>query len=251
MSDTILHLKKISFYKKYIHDLNLNKLSQNYSLPLEIVYQFPNLNWNWQNLSKNKFITIKFIIDYKNKPLNWSFLTLHTNILVEDILETLDLHWNIDLISLNKNITNNIILNNLDFPWVLHYLIQNENLNIAIKKLLIHRDLQQSDLLEYCNIYMNLDIQLHNTNIDYDKNIRKLLNLNEFNLIFDLDITENKHILYEYQFTMEKILIEKIYYVNKIKKWWYEIIHNPYHKVGKKFLDNKFNRMMKSLELSF
>ena len=77
--------KLIDFYIKNINLFDIQSLSNNTSIPIEIIEMLPEYNWNWNYLSSNENINIDFIVKFKDKSFNWNNLTIHQNILFKMI----------------------------------------------------------------------------------------------------------------------------------------------------------------------
>ena len=242
--------KKLNFYIKHLDLLNIQELSLNPTIPLKLVELNKKYCWNWNHISKNNHINIEFILNNLSQKLNWSFLTVHPNILVKDILSHINLDWNIENISLNPNLSNEDILSNLNFDWVIHYLLNNPSINkTTILTLIEAKGMSNLDLLEYSNIYLNLDLNEPSKQIDFnsDFEIRKSLNVNLFESVTEmnnLDITK----LSFYKFIIEEDLFIKKYFIKKIENWWFVLKSNPFHKIGNKFLTKKWEKQFNHLE---
>ena len=237
--------KLIDFYIQNIILFDIQSLSNNTSIPIEIIEMLPEYNWNWNHLSINENINIDFIVKFKDKPFNWNNLTIHQNILFKDIISNLDLNWNIDLVSLNKNITENDIIYNINFHWVIHYLLNNKTKisKNVILKIIEYRGIKDTELYEYEYIYMDFYILIKSYEQKKlnDLHLREKMNIKPVQSIFNIDLN-NISDLNLYNFIIEEELITKEYFINKIKHWWYEIISNPNHPIGIKNMDTKFKK---------
>jgi hypothetical protein len=236
-----------NFIKKNIIHFNLELLSNNPILPIEIINIFPNLSWNFKKLSKHPKLIISFVIQYNTKKWDWFMLSNHPNIEIEDILTNIKLPWIWSEISRNKNINWDIINNYPNIDWDKSSLIRNPNL---------YNKLQFFDNSElYYSSYHDYLDSLHDLNLLCGILPNKYINqphiLDElYPYVFTWDIPNLDFSLLEissFDFNRDKIILKKQYYINKIQNWWLEILSNPYHPIGHKYQLKKFNNSVRIL----
>ena len=127
-------------YKLYTQPDIYMLLGNNDIFDLEIVYKYPDKDWNWYNLSKHVFVNHKFMITFIDKNLNWYYLFLerdnkhkhmHQNnkkLITDDfILKNSELSWNWNILSMNKNISIELINKLKDKDWNWRYITTNQD----------------------------------------------------------------------------------------------------------------------------
>jgi len=110
----------LDFFEKYYrfddgnNRLDINNLSQNINLSLEVVEKYNYLDWNWTFLSCNPIITLEFIEKHMDFMWDWNEITKNSNITFEFIEKHIDEDIDWYEISKNPNITLEFIERNID-----------------------------------------------------------------------------------------------------------------------------------------
>ena len=104
----------LEFFEKYYDRLNVDNLSENVNLSLEVVEKYNHLNWQLNRLSHNPVITLEFIENHQDFKWDWYEIAENPNITLEFIEKHIDEDWNWDEISKNPNITLDFIEKYID-----------------------------------------------------------------------------------------------------------------------------------------
>lgn len=227
---------KKKFLKKFNDFLNKNK---NESIKWEIFkysVSFP-LDFFMKNLDlfgkvELKFISyhpcldLDFLIKYHDIDYDWSFISRKIKMTLKDYYERYDLYnlnnkKNIKIQHVYNNLNKFSDLNNGDTPSLDNLYIINE---LKYEEIM---DLNVSNLLNYFKSFREL-IEAYQKKNHYFKT---------FNDKFSC-LTESDSFVFEYY--MEKLN----YYARIIQNWWMEYLLNPYHKVGNRYINYKFDKII-------
>jgi hypothetical protein len=101
----------LEFFEKYYDRLNdengldIEDLSCNVNLSIEVVEKYSHLDWWWPSLSCNPIITLEFIEKRMDLKWDWFEIAKNPNITLEFIEKYIDKNWDWGKISKNPNIT--------------------------------------------------------------------------------------------------------------------------------------------------
>lgn len=230
---------KKNFLKKFNDYLNKNK-NKNESIKWEIFkysVSFP-LDFFMKNLDlfgkvDLKFISyhpcldLDFLIKYNDINYDWNFISRKIKMTLKEYYERYDLY--------NLNNKNNIkiqhVYNNLNKFSDLN----NDDKPPSFDNLFIINELTYEEIM---------DLNVSNL-LTYFKSFRELIEAykkgnHSFKTFNDklTCLTENDSFVFEYY--MEKLN----YYTRIIQNWWMEYLLNPYHKVGEKYINKKFDKII-------
>lgn len=107
-----------------------NYISFNPNITLDIVFNNPQYNWEYNFIIQNKNIKLDDIKKYlpileKKNNFLIDFLSLNESITWEEVIQNPQIKWSYDLLSSNKNITLDIIKANPDKNWNFNYFSRN------------------------------------------------------------------------------------------------------------------------------
>jgi hypothetical protein len=105
-------------------------ISFNPNITLDIVFDNPQFNWEYNFIIQNKNIKLDDIKKYlpkleKKNNFLIDFLSLNENVTWEYVVQNPQIKWSYDFLTSNKNITLNIIKANPDKNWNFNYLSRN------------------------------------------------------------------------------------------------------------------------------
>ena len=76
-----------------------SELSDNQSIPWQIVQAHPDEPWDWANLSRNQSITWEIVQAHPDKPWDWANLSRHPSISWEIVQAHPDKPWDWEYVS--------------------------------------------------------------------------------------------------------------------------------------------------------
>ena len=135
---TMMKIELIIFDKFKLHSIEnvFQDLSNNSIFDLNIVFKYPEKDWDWKALSCHSDLDEKFLITFIEKDLNWKYiinnreyyLELNGYRLITDklLLNNSELNWRWDLLSYNKNINFQTIYLLKDKNWDWKYITYNQ-----------------------------------------------------------------------------------------------------------------------------
>jgi hypothetical protein len=96
--------------------LNWNSLSQNSSITISNVLDFPNAPWNYSELSDNPSILFDDVARHPNKPWCWDRISKR-RIMFQTVKDHIDRPWNFKNLSTNCKLTMKDILDHREKQW--------------------------------------------------------------------------------------------------------------------------------------
>ena len=98
--------------------LDLNNLSNNSGLTIDIVIQHVDIKWNQYYMCLNPGITIQDIIHHPEFPWDWEYgVSFNPNLTMSMIIQYPDKQWDWSYISANPGITMQNIINHPEYLW--------------------------------------------------------------------------------------------------------------------------------------
>ena len=148
---------------------------------INLIEQYPTINWDWDQISTRSYLTIEFISKYKSKPLNWKkifqYLALET---IQNIVEANITQWNYDSLSMNPTLTIDFIKKNPTQNWNWREISKNKSIGIL--------DIQNNLNLPWdwnaVSANPNLTMSFIDTNLHYGWNWPEISNNKTISLEF-------------------------------------------------------------------
>ena len=141
----------------------------------------------WRLLSRHKDININIILEYFDYPWNFEELSRHENIFLKDIKDNIELPWCFSVMSYNPNINYEFVKDNEFRSWDYKRLSDNPAINFSDIKSDIHKKWDWDRVTR--NININLEIIDRNPDFPWiydsmflNKTIRKQIIEIKFNL---------------------------------------------------------------------
>ena len=251
----ITHLFNEKFYNFLESNSNLpfnwNTLKFNISFPLEFAIKNPSIQFqdHFNHLSYNDYFTK----DKNNKinPYKYSFISYHPGLTIDLLKKYPKFNFDWEFINQNMKIPKNILNKsnndlidyiNTEETYYFSKSIKDMNFSYNFTKL----------------IYIELNAFLHYMFYEKKLNISDIIN--SYNNIetcqyktfkYILSIKDDKNKKYNWNdisfdsYVFEYYIVKLNYFALIIQNWWKDHLLNPYTDLGKKFLNNKFNKINK------
>ena len=221
---------KQKFYKRFIDYLYKIKFKEidwksfklNWVFPLEFVLKNIELFGSIEFINYHSGLDIDFIKKYPDIKYDWCYLSTHINVNKERFI-------------LYKHL-----------PWVTEYLPWNYPDNLHNKDFILkYFEYKNSFTVPSFDYLMNLCLDsLMQNSISITEILDMYFNKKKSNYLkFD---TENINYIENHPFQIEYFFEKVNYYAKIIQNWWREIILNPYHYIGKKYINKKNDKFNNS-----
>ena len=178
------------------------------------------------NLSIEKEWSNKFwnlIQDNLDKSWDWNYISSNPNITMDIIQENPDNPWDWSGISNNPNITIDFIKENIEKPLEWKYISLNPNITMDI----IQENLNLPWNWEYITWNKNITINFIKKNVNKDW---------DWDGISELKFQKEKELFFKESY-------RKHIASYKIQQWWKEITMSPHYKIGRKFINRKYDNL--------
>ena len=251
-------LINVDWHKFYYKDLSLDfivnfqdkdwdfkYLSRHNNFDFKWVEELPDKDWDFKYLSRHNNFNFKWVEELPNKDWDFKYLSRHNNFDFKWVEELPDKNWDFKYLSRHNKLTVNILSkmkggcidwnelshnNNITVEWLIKFPnggSKNWNWDILSK----HKNLtlEWLEILPDKNWNYNILSKHINCNIDWlEKFPDKNWDYSKINLDNALKIVEEncrKEYLAAY----------------RIQQWWYKITLSPYYKIGRKFINKKYD----------
>lgn len=223
------------FKRKFVECVQKNKdfwnyynLAWNSVLPIEFILDNKNLPWrtsppyNFEFLSYHPCITLDILEKYPYEEYDWKYLLYRFGKDKEKIYKLKDKLKDIDI-----NYYDKVVLIMCENMYANSKCTYNELINLEFKNFLNNK----SCLINIIDLYFNK--HMNKNSIDFIR-FKDIPNLNK-NLSDEIS---------SHSFVFDYYIIKLSYYTSIIQIWWrYKILLNPNHKIGNKYIVNKYNRI--------
>ena len=256
---TSIFNEKFYSFLKLNSDLpfNWNTLKFNISFPLEFAIKNPNIQFqdHFNHISYHDHFSDNKV--NKINPYKYSFISYHPGLTLDLLNKYPNFNFDWDFInqnmklpknSLNKSKNDFIDYINTEETYYFSESIKDMNFSYNFTKLIYIELNAFLHYMFYEKKFEISDIIICYNNIDHYNNL-KGLQYKTFNYI--LSIKDDKTKIYNWNdisfdsYVFEYYIVKLKYFALIIQNWWREHLLNPYTNLGKKFINNKFNKINK------
>lgn len=192
-----------------------DNISANFKLDIEWVRKYPDKKWNFKYISSSFDFNINWIKEYPNKPWDWSEISTSTNFCIEWIDLYPDKEWDWNFISNSYKINCEWLKKYPDKNWNWEHIILSKHFTLG--------------WLKYFPDEWTVEIVLEMIN----KKNKQKIPIDDF--IYRVKHKEDdKTVFYNSNFRQYMAAY-------KIQQWWHFITMSPNYKIGRKFINKKYD----------